>query len=747
MRGAEEDLRITIEVEFEGMTHYLLHIDIEIHAITIDDETFEAEEIRDMYSSEPNETRDMLQKDIERRIENLTSFAFSGDDLTMLLSSVDTASFEEGTNVSSPVGYDMEVSGSVNLARYLDQDIVDRLDPERTDVFILGMLMSGFEFTRTVTLRAETGQKIDYLFPSKWDPFGDGGIEVVLSGTGSEPVDGYYMRSLDSWEGEFFDHFTFSLVADHVDMMAEEVIQGSIEVDWFELDSMNIGGWVSLGPLDPDRSENLDELPASMGLPATLSPGFIRFALGEGVFIEEDMGDLEEQISDEMEGSLSDKFDGAAVEIISEMRMDDYEKPVSSSDLSGVISNLSPNLVFVRSSSPVELDILEGYEREDLVGLLNGGLRIREEMESLTDDRISMNITLPDNLLFLNEQPILSGGGRNTYNYSGGFKTMGSELAPVFESEKVEMEAFMDLSDVKSHYISDMEINVELNGTISLYRIRFDPEDYDISTELDYELDYLTSDLIRLLDRMGIANRSEVENEVSQKVTSMISDLLDEEDRVITVSLSSPSMEFDGNVTDVDDESPILIDIMASGNTAPLAGNDASSSMNSREMRFLPPHIDPIIPVRTVTRTIDTREIRDWDSSIRVRFPSGSKIRAWMGDGNEDRVSELKVEVEDGYPTLYVTQEDGPGDRITLELTVGPYFAYNNVTVCFFSATGLFFLVILLIILLTVRGIVRRKRGMEKNKVEGDGTEKNGRESIGKESDKGSPEAQKTLNW
>ncbi|MBN1539699.1 MAG: hypothetical protein JW939_06095, partial [Candidatus Thermoplasmatota archaeon] len=565
VRGAEEDLRITIEVEFEGMSHYSLHVNVDIIAIVIDNETFDTEELRGLYSSQPNETISMLKNGIEERIENLTSFSFGGDDLHVVRSSVDKGSLENGANVSTPVVYEMDVSGTIDLARYLDEDILERLDADRIDVFILGMLMSGFEFTRTVTLRAETGQIIEYLFPSSWDPVGDGGIEVVLSGMGPAPVGGYYSRSVDSWDGEFVDHFTFSLAADQVTMMDEEVIEGSIEVDWYELDSMNIEGWVGLGPLDPERSGALDELPASMALPSTLSPGFIRFALGEGVLIEENMEDLEEQVSDEIEGSLSDKFDVASLEIVSEMRMDEYEKPEYSSDLSDIISDLSANRVFVSSSSPIELDILEGYEREDLVGLLNGGLRIRREMEYLTDDRITVNITLPDNLLFLDEEPVLSTDERNTYSYSGGYKTIGSDLAPVYESEKVELEAYIDLSDVNSHYISDMEIDVEINGTISLHRIRFDPQDYDISTELDYELDYLTSDLIRLLDRMGMVNRSEVEDEIREKVTSMVSELLDEKNRGISVSLSGRSMEFDGIVTDVDDEVPISIDIRASG--------------------------------------------------------------------------------------------------------------------------------------------------------------------------------------
>ncbi|MBN1390487.1 MAG: hypothetical protein JXA22_07590 [Candidatus Thermoplasmatota archaeon] len=746
-RGTEEDIRITIGVEFVGMTHYHLHIDVDIRAITMDNETFDVEELRDHYSLQPDDTVIMLEDELRDRMEDLTSDSFNGDELLLELSSVETVSLEWDENVSTPVEYTMEISGEINISRYLDADIVANLDPGRLDIFILGMLMSGFEFTRTVTLRAGTGQVVDYLFPSGWDPLGDGQVQVILGASGSSPIDGYHVRSLDSKEGEFVDHFTFKLMADPDTMETEEVIEGAMEIDWFQLDSMDINGWIDLGPLSFDRSGALDGLPPSMNVPPTLSPGFIRFSFGEGVLSDEDLEDLERQVSDEVEGSLSNKFDGKDVNISSELVLEEYTEPVSGLTLVGILSNLSPNRVSVRTVSPIDLDILEEHTMDDVVGLLNGGLRIKREMEYMTDNRLSLTITLPEDLVFMDENPVSSSGNRNTYDYSGGYKTLGSDLAPVYDSERVEMDALIDLTNVRSLYVSDMEIDVEMNGSIYIHRIRFDPQDYDVRTDLDYELDYLTSDLIRILDRMGMVNRSDVEDEVREKVTNIVSGLLADDGREISVSLSEDSMEFDGDLSTVNDDLPISIEIKANGVTAPLAGNDASTSMSYMGSRFLPPHLEPMVPVRTITKTIDTRDIMDWDSHLRVRFPSGSGIRAWIGEGNEDRVSELEVKVDDGYPTLLVTPEDEAGDHITLELTVGTYFAFNNITACFFSATAVIILIILLIVILIIRRIIKRKRSGSPGKSEGEEIDLNGPVNDGTGSDRDPIDKDGQLNW
>ncbi|MGA1819509.1 MAG: hypothetical protein ACMUHU_00720 [Thermoplasmatota archaeon] len=746
-RGAEEDIRIVITVEFEGLTHYSLHAEVDIYRITIEGETYNSTALRGLYSLDPNTTADDLDVEMMNRILNLASYSFSGDQVLVTDLLLDASTLQEGKDDSMPVEYALEVAGEMNMSRFLDPAALAKLEEGRTDIFILGMLMSGFEFTRTATLRAELGQFIEYRFPSEWNPLGYGFVDVQLRETGVDPVQGYYVKTLDSSKGEFVDHFTFKLISDRAISVTEEVIEGDLEIDWYRLDRMNISGSVGLGALSKDRSDALDDLPQSMSVPGVLPPGFIRFAIGEGVMDGGDIAQIEEQVSGEMESSLSNKFDGSEVVLSSTMSIPQYTYPVTGGDLEAIISNPGKNLVAVMTTSPIELDILEGYELDDVIGLLNGGLRITRMFDAITDDRVSAALTMPGNLVLIEETPLSAVEGRSRYEYTGGFKVIGSDLAPVYSSEKIAMEALIDLSSVRSHYISDMEIDVRMNGTISVHRIRYNPDEYDVNTELDYELDYLTSDLIRLLDRMGMVNRSEIEDKVREEVVDLVDDLLDKEGREINVALVDASMEFDGDPRDVNDEDPIRVEVSASGITAPLTGSGSSNSMGNKELRFIPPHLDPLIPVRTVTKTIDTSEIRGWENHLTIRFPSGSGVRAWIGDGSRDKISELDVEVIDGYPTLMVTPDDGTGDHITLELTVGTYFAVNNVSACFFSTLGALILVMLLIVLLIVRGIVRRKRTKAAQAEEDGGGEENGgpKENGGNGSEKDG--AEETLNW
>jgi hypothetical protein len=416
-----------------------------------------------------------------------------------------------------------------------------------------------------------------------------------------------------------------------------------------------------------------------------------------------------------------------------------------------LISDNIPNPVGIQTNDPLEIDILDDYELDDVLGLLNGGLKIRRELDQITDDRLTINITLPENLVFIGEDPLSEDQGRTKYVYSGGYKMVGSAIAPKYSDEKVDLDAVIDLSQVNSHYISDMEIEITMEATVAMQRIEFDPNDYEVNTDLDYELDYLTSDLVRILDRMGIVDRSEIEEKVREEVLDLIEELMDDEGQEIEIILDESSMVFDEDLIHVDDQDPIRISVDAKGAIKPLAEVDGSEEAIGKTNRFLPPHIDPIIPARTLTKTIDIRGIRDWDPNIRIVFPSGSGVKAWFGEGSNDKMSMLKVVVEDGYPTLLVTPEDGEGDKITLEFTVGGYFAYNNVTACFCSATGVVLLVILFIVLLIIRGIVRRRK--EKKEGGEDGGKEDGGEEEVKNDDKelkrktGEKGEEETLSW
>jgi hypothetical protein len=266
-----------------------------------------------------------------------------------------------------------------------------------------------------------------------------------------------------------------------------------------------------------------------------------------------------------------------------------------------------------------------------------------------------------------------------------------------------------------------MVIDVKMDASIKMHRVSFLPGDFDLETDLDYTLDQITSDLLRLLLKMGIIEVSDVEEEIEDEIMDLIEDLVDEDGSDFRISISNDTLVFDGNINEMDDISPVMIQITATGKTEPLTDNGGGS--RSLENRFIPFHLDPLIPVRGIERTIDTSAIEGWEPQMKVIFPSGFGVTAWAGENEDDRVKELEVANENGFPTLVIGPGDLSGDHILLELEIGPYFGYNNVTACFCSATGLVALVVLLIFVLIIRGIVKKRRKAGDDETADDGEE------------------------
>jgi uncharacterized membrane protein len=142
------------------------------------------------------------------------------------------------------------------------------------------------------------------------------------------------------------------------------------------------------------------------------------------------------------------------------------------------------------------------------------------------------------------------------------------------------------------------------------------------------------------------------------------------------------------------------------------------------ENSFLPYHTDPLIPVRTVQRTLHLGEAMEWNLNLSIRFPSGTGVKAWLGNGSNDYQKKLETGVEDGYPTIYLGPEAGRGDHIYLEMEFGTYFAVNNITVCF-ASIWIVLLIILLMITLTIVKRIRKKvkKGKGGDKAEDTETE------------------------
>jgi len=734
-RAVEESIWITATVDLNGFSSYIVEIDLEIFALTVGDETFNTTQMRALYGSFPDNTTDMIDNEIQGRAINLTSSSFTGDDHRVVQGELDVDSLDGSLSGNDPVSYHMLISGNVSMERFMSPALMERVDPERTDIFITGMLLSGFQFDRTVSLRANIGEKVTYRIPDTFDPLGDGVIPVRLVSS-DEAVNGYHEIKVDGGSGEFLKHFTFTMKAENEVEPVEERILGNILIDWFRLDRVGIRGELEILSMAITRTDAFDELPMSIRMPGFISPGFIRFADVEGVLLHEDVRMIEEEASAEMEQSLRGAIQGSGFTVSSELVLDTdaISHPGGGDEVTSIISNTEPLVINVETEEAMELDILEGYEHDDVMGLLHGGLRIRRELDQVTDDRLNVTIMLPENLIFTGHSPVEEVGFRNVYLYSGGIKEVGSRLAEHYEEERIALDAEIDLSDVSSRYLSDMEISVEMDAAINMHRIAYSPGDFELETDLDHSLDFISSDLLRLFLKMGIIEEEDVENEIRGEIDGLIEDLLDEEGYSVDIRISNDTLVFDGNINEMDDFTPVEIMIRAMGKTLPLGDTDSTS--NAYENRFIPFHLDPILPVRGIEKTIDTGAIEGWETNLKVIFPSGFGVSAWSGENENDRVKKLEIVQENGFPALVTGPGDLTGDHILLELEIGPYFAYNNVTACFCSATGLLALVVLLIVVLIIRGIARKRRKGSDGGMDGEAKNDDSEPDVGDEDGK-----------
>jgi hypothetical protein len=246
----------------------------------------------------------------------------------------------------------------------------------------------------------------------------------------------------------------------------------------------------------------------------------------------------------------------------------------------------------------------------------------------------------------------------------------------------------------------------------------FDQEELDLTTELDYELDYITSDLIRLLMKMEIIDRDEIEETVEDEVRKGLEDGMPEEDTDIFVDLVDSTLVFDGDFENVDSSEHILLDISFSGKFDPFENNDDENGNSSNAI--IPFHLDPILPFVSRTETMDLEEGETWDMDLEIKLPSGLGIKAWTGLGENDRIRELEVDSSGGHPTLHLDIDRGEADRITIELKLGGWLVVNNIGACF-GCCMLSVVLILIIFLLMVLKIAGKKKNKENPE---DGTEK-----------------------
>jgi len=739
-RAAGEELTIEVRVTFESPLDLDIRADIYIHKLILNGTLRSSEEIRDIYSLLPDSTLASLDSEMRRRVGNVTDSMLSGGMVEMVSSFTDNSSLDNSTTMESdPIHHIIELKGHEDMDRYLEGSRADLLEDGREDLFITSLFLSGFTFSRSLSLTALEGQYVTYMIEDSFDPLGDGAVELELQSYDRMPVDGFYNIVVDGTGGEARSYFTFILSASRVFAPSSEIIHGSMIIDWERLDAVSISGSLEISSVSTDRSEMLTTLPPSMTAPPFVPAALIGYSHLEGVLTSADLEEMESSISSEVTDTvrtaLSDDTARAVVSL--DTGSGNLTRPSSGSELITIFSADEPVTAEVSTEGETVLDVLDGYEADDVLGLLNGGLRIYHEMEQITDDRFDVEIMLPPHLFFDDEQPDRTVGGRNVYVYSPGRKLIASSLAPHFDGDELSVKGRIDISRVRTWYVADIEMDVDIDLNLGLGAMKFDPGDMEFSTPLDFELDYLSSDMIRLLMDMGIIDRQKVEDKVEGDLNEGLADIMPDRNDSFRIDLVDESLDFDGDIYNMTSDEHIIISVWISGTLAPMkelrkAGKDENDD-SSPQNQILPFHLDPILPLYTYERNIDLEDAARYDIDLYISVPSGIGLRAWAGNGDQDRIREFEVDTSEGYPTIHIDLEPGEADRIRVQVKVGAFVAVNNIKGCF--ACCILGLVMILLIFLLVTLKIARKRKARREAAEetaGEGEEEgDGRDDEG----------------
>jgi hypothetical protein len=749
-RASGEEMIINVTVEFDGILDMVIDFDIQILKISINSTLMTADDIRENFSISPSETEAAVEGKLWDRAITLAENSFQGDTFDVISGQFVASTLDEGTaDPGSPVTYSMLVNGTKDIKRYLDQEIIDQLEEGREDHFITSQFMCGFEYQRTVTLLAEEGELLNYRIPTSFDPIGDGTVELdVVSPTSGRDGDDYFIQ-INGMSGYTETYFSFNILDPDPIVPVEEIITGQVLLDWKDLETIGVQAEASIDSVSTSRSTLLEEAPSSITVPTIIPASLIRYAHLEGIVQESDLGEISDQLATEVQDTLIDALSDPDVRVDVEIdtSIDGMSKPGSGAQLSSLLNSDDPVIANITTSEEAQLDILEDHDEEDVMGLLNGGLKVYHDLDPFNDDRFTVKVRAPRYVILTGETAVSTDGDRKTYDFVPGRKLIGSSLAPNIAGEMLSISGMIDISEIRSVYVADMEIDIEAKITFGLGAMKFDSEEVDITTEIDYELEYLTSDMIRLLMDMGLVDREEIEEKIEEDFTDSLNDILPDDEDSVIIDLVDESLDFDGDRKNMTGDDEILLTIEVSGTMKPLEGSSDDDDEENLENGILPFHMDPILPVTKIERDIELKEAANWDFDMEITIPSGIGLKAWLVK-DDSKIRELEVDNSDGHPTIHLDMRPGEADHIKFEVKVGSYLLVNNIGACF-GCCILSIVVIVVIILLIIFKIAKKRKGKkEEDQEEGDeGKEK---KKDGKKKAKGKKKMdpdEKELSW
>lgn len=721
-RGVGEDIMIEAVFQLIDPLTTVVEASFDIYSIIFDGVPLDADEIRAAYSDDPEGVTDSITSEMGSRINERLETAIDGADFHLTGWWIDPETFDNGTaGQGTPVSGTVDFRGDIPPEELIPESYLSEIGPGRMP-FVMGALFkSGFTYSRSYTFSAGPGERIKYVLPSSYDLLGDGAVVLINEQLGQPiPPEGHII-SLSGGAGTEVERYSFRVRAAVTVVPIEERIGGAVTLDMPRLDSVSVRSSVNIHSVSASKTSMLDDIPPGMDHPTYIGAGAIRCLALEGLIDEKDLeGAVDELVTDAAD-DLSRAMDA---EIYLEARLDmgvsGEDPPQSGSDLVSLIGSDRSIILHMDTVSYARSNITKGYDPQDVMGLLNGGLIIRPEFDRAVDDRYEVRIVLPKGLLIRGRDPLENVGDRRTYVLPYGAAEIMSERAPQLNGSHVSLSGSMDMSVIRSVYLVDATVQLRADLELLIGHVGIDISDIEIDLDMDIELEHLSADLARLMVKMGVLSRFSFEDRIRDDLHTFLSDMVPNKEDV-RVEFIDDTLDFDGDFENVDGQHPLRLNITVRANTDLI--DPALGGGNSLKAGFLPYHMDPVVPMRSYKRSIPLGEASEWDLDISIYFPSGVGVRGNLGMGSNHYHKELETHVEDGIPTLMLICHPDEGDHIYLEMDGGGYFAYNNVSVCFFSVGLLLSLILLFMLVKIGKAVskkVKAKRTVEPKVKEGD---------------------------
>ncbi|MCU0799479.1 MAG: hypothetical protein MUC62_07390 [Candidatus Thermoplasmatota archaeon] len=709
-RAEGEDMTVVMNLSFKNPLEYTVKVSIEVYTLYFMEQLQNATSLRSIIAAGGADARSELESQIVNWTVNLSSLSFFGDSLTPgPFGFIDESLGPSPAGENGPLLFEATLHGRVEVERYISSLKVSEVDEQYYNELICGFLLSGFRFQRLMTLRSEPGITTTYIIPTRISPYPDGTVLLNVRNTRVPPVGNYNYLTIDGRVGILTGPFDLQMTGFPPVRYESEEIDGRTILDWTTLGTLDITSFLGISSLSLERVDTTQVLPPSVTGPNYLGAGLIRLCFLDGLLDDDQVSEMEISLNTELKGTFETASGEEGLELSTSVDTGTagLAHPTSGSSLISLLRSDIPLEASIRLKRPLVLDITGEYEEEQVIGLLNGGLRVLRDFKGIDDERTEVEMMMPPGLTFYGEDPkATTPEGRRVFDYEPGYRAISSVKATSYTTEKLSVDVVIDLSDVRSDYFLDVEVMTHCDIEIDLSRIDYDPNDFELNTSIEFELDQLSSDMIRLLLSMGIIDRASVEERLSADISELLEPFIESERQEISLNISDSDIQFDGDTANMDDADPLHISARVEGLSEPFGTKGGGSGQGATNV-FVHRHWDPLVPFKTVKRTIVIEDVQKWDPSIKVIFPSGCGVKAWLGNGSDRVQGGLDVKVEGAYPTLNIKGSSQAWDRLYLEISMAGWFGFNNVLVCFATSIGALVLLLLLLVV-TIFGKVRK---------------------------------------